>query len=102
VVGVVDDVARLALRHGHVQRLEDDVGVEVRRHRPADDAATPRVEDDGEVQEAGPRRHVRDVSDPELVGAARREVALDKVVRRTTRRITDRRERCSPFAASSA
>jgi hypothetical protein len=80
VVGVVDDVLRLPLPHGHVERVEDDLGLQARRHRPADDAAAPGVEDDGEVEEARPRGHVRDVGDPELVGAARGELALDEVV----------------------
>jgi hypothetical protein len=58
---MVDDVARLPLRDRNVQRVEDDVGVQARRHRPADDFAAPGVEDDREVEEAGPRRHVGDV-----------------------------------------
>jgi hypothetical protein len=41
-----------ALGHGHVQRVEHQFGPDMRGHGPADDAATPRVEDDGQVQEA--------------------------------------------------
>jgi len=93
VIGMMDDVAWLALGDRHVQRVEDDVRLEARRHRPSDDAAAPCIEDDGEVQETGPRGHIRDVRDPELVGTARREVALDQVVGRTTGRITHGRER---------
>src|SRR5664279_3860486 len=73
VIGMMDDVAWLALGDRHVQRVEDDVRLEARRHRPSDDAAAPCIEDDGEVQETGPRGHIRDVRDPELVGTARRE-----------------------------
>jgi len=91
-VGVVDNAARLALRDRHVQGVEHDVGLEAGRHRPADDSPAPDIEDDGEVEESGPRRHVGDVRDPELVRAGGREVATDQVVGWTTCRITDRRE----------
>ena len=93
VVGMVDDAARLALRDRHVQRLDDDVGLEAGGHRPADDATAPDIEHDGEVEEAGPGRHVGDVRDPELVRARGGEVALDQVVGRATCGIANRRER---------
>jgi hypothetical protein len=76
-----DDGPRLALRHGHVERVEDDVRRERRRHRPADNATAPCVEDDREVQEAGPRRHVRDVGDPEAIRSGDVEVAIDEISR---------------------
>jgi hypothetical protein len=72
---MVDHVRRAALGERHVERVKDEVGAQVRRHRPADDATAPRVEDNGEVQEAGPGRDVRDVGDPELIRGGRREVA---------------------------
>jgi hypothetical protein len=40
---MMNDVRRLALRHGHVERREDEFGAEMRFHRPADDPATPGV-----------------------------------------------------------
>jgi hypothetical protein len=52
----MDDVGRPALRDGHVQRGQDELRPQMRVHRPADHAATPRIEDDGEIQEAGPPR----------------------------------------------
>ena len=74
-------LGRPALRERHVERVEDELGAQMRRHRPADDAPAPRVEHDGEVEEAGPRRDVGDVGDPELVGPGRREVAVDEIGR---------------------
>ena len=65
----------------HVERVEDELGAEVCRHRPADDAPTPGIEHDGEVEEARPRRDVRDVGDPERSGAGGDEVALDEIGR---------------------
>ena len=79
LIGMVDHVRRAALGERHVERVEDEVGAQVRRHRPADDATAPRVEDDGQVQEAGPGRDVRDVGDPELIGTGGDELALDQI-----------------------
>src|SRR6266446_3718658 len=64
LIRVMNHRGRSALRDGHVERGQDELGAEMGFHRPADDAATPRVEHDGEIQEAGPRRDVRDVLAP--------------------------------------
>jgi hypothetical protein len=37
-----------ALRQRHVERLEDELSPEMRRHCPADDAPAPRVDDHGQ------------------------------------------------------
>ena len=42
----------------------------MRCHRPADDPPAPGIEHDGEIEEAGPGRHVGDVGDPEPIGRA--------------------------------
>ena len=55
----------------------------MRRHRPADHTAAPRIDDHRQIQEARPGRDVGDVGHPELIGAVGREVTLDKVGRRT-------------------
>src|SRR6185295_4071878 len=73
------DLARPSLCEGHIECVEDELGLQVSRHRPADDPAAPDVEYDGEEQKAAPGRHVRDVRDPKLVGALGREVAIDEV-----------------------
>src|SRR3989475_12041586 len=79
LIRVMNHRGRSALRDGHVERGQDELGAEMGCHRPADDAATPRVEHDGEIQKAGPRRDVRDVRDPPSIGAGRRELAVDEI-----------------------
>lgn len=37
------------LLQGHIERLEDQLGAQVRRHDPAHDAPTPDVQADGQV-----------------------------------------------------
>jgi hypothetical protein len=83
----MDDLGRPALRHDHVQGIEDKLGPETRRHRPPHDPATPCVEDDGEIEEAGPRRHVGDVRHPRAIGPVGSEGALDEIRRRAARGI---------------
>src|SRR5258707_2025350 len=79
-VRVMDDAgARLALAQCHVERVEHQLGTQVRRHRPADDAAAAGIEHDGEVQETGPGGDVRDVGHPELVELADVEIALEEI-----------------------
>ena len=80
---MVNDVARPAARERHVECIEHELGAQMRRHRPADDATAPGVEDDGEEEKAGPGRDVRDVGDPQPVGAVGVEVALDQIGRGT-------------------
>jgi len=46
---------------------------------PADGRGDSRVEHDGEIQEAGPRRDVRDVRDLQPIWAGRRELAVDEI-----------------------
>ena len=70
-----------ALREGHVQCVEDEVGFEVRGHRPADDPAPEDIQHDGEIGEPGPGRNVRDVGHPDLIRRGRDEVPLDEIRR---------------------
>jgi hypothetical protein len=51
----------------YVQRLERNFGAAVIGYRPADDPPTEGIDDDRQVQEASPGRHVRDVGHSELV-----------------------------------
>jgi hypothetical protein len=64
-------------------------------HRPADDAPTPRVDHDGQVQKPSVRRHVGDVGDPELVRTGGSEVAIDEVRGRPTVEVAPRGLRAS-------
>ena len=91
LVRVMNHIDRPALRDGHIQRGQDELGAQMGCHGPADDAPTPRVEHDGEIQEAGPRRDVRDVRDPQPIRARRRELAIDEVRRRPRRLVAHRR-----------
>src|SRR5882724_5613573 len=93
LIRMVNDVRRPALGDGHVERLQDELGAEVRRHGPADDATTPGVEHDSEIEKPGPCRDVRDVRDPELVAARRGEVAIDEIGGGPCIPIADRRGR---------
>ena len=63
----------------HVERVEHDLGRETLGHGPAHDAPAEDVEHDRDVEEAGPRVHVRDVGDPRLVGRGGSEVARHQV-----------------------
>jgi hypothetical protein len=81
LVGVMDHGGRPPLHHGHVQRVEDEFSPQLGGHRPADHPATPRIEDDGQIEEAGPCRDVGDVDHPELVGPGGGKVAADQIGR---------------------
>ena len=70
----------LALPEGHLQGVEGEVGSQVAGRLPADDEAAVDVEDEGDVDEAGPGTHVGQIGDPETVRGGRREVALDQVL----------------------
>jgi hypothetical protein len=54
----------------------------VGRHGPAHDAAAVGIQHDGQEEQAGPGRDVRDIRDPELIRARRGEVALHQIRRR--------------------
>ena len=102
---MINDVVRLALAHGHLERVEDQLGAQVVGHRPADDAAREGVEHDREMHEAHghrprracPREGGGDVGDPELVRRHGGEVALHQVGRRPHLAIPSRRR--GPAAA---
>jgi hypothetical protein len=49
------------------------------RGPPADDAPAEDVEDERDIDRAGPGRDVGEVGNPELVGAAGHELAIDQV-----------------------
>ena len=49
---------------GLLKRIEDEVRAERSRHAPADNASREHVDDEGDVDEAPPRRDVGEVRDP--------------------------------------
>ena len=59
----------LPLRDRHVQRGQNQLGAQMRLHRPADDAARIHVEHDRQIQKSRPRRDVGDIGDPQPIGA---------------------------------
>jgi hypothetical protein len=84
-------------RHGHRERVDDEVGLEVVAHRPADDLTAEHVHHHAEEQMALERRHVRDVGKPKGVRAIGAELALDQVGRRRGLLVSDR---CPPLGAT--
>lgn len=69
---------------GLLQGIEHEAGVRRERSAPADDPAGVDVDDEGDVDEAGPGRHVGEVGQPQDVRPGRLELAVD-VIQRTRR-----------------
>ena len=83
-IAVMDQIAEVlatTLRDGLIQRVEDEVGPQRRRHAPADDAAREDVDHEGDVDKTPPRRDIRKVGDPQLVRAGGGEVPIDEIAR---------------------
>ena len=55
----MDDVGGSPLSERHVERIQDEAGAQVAGHGPAHDTAAEGIQDDGQVEEAGPGRMVR-------------------------------------------
>ena len=70
------------------------------RHPPADDAPGEGVDDEGDVDEAGPGRDVGEVRHPQDVRPRRLELPVDPIERTRGRRIADRGPH--PLAAHDA
>jgi hypothetical protein len=63
----------------HVQSVKHQWRGERGGHRPADDAATVRIEHDSQIEKASPGRNVGDIGHPQQIRRFRREIALDQV-----------------------
>jgi hypothetical protein len=98
VVGMVNDaVSRSPVPDRHLQRADHQFRPQMIRHGPAHDPATEHIKNDGEVEEPlPPRRHVRDIGDPERIGGCRREQALHQIRGRLGGRIAPRRVEWAP------
>jgi hypothetical protein len=69
-VGMKDQLwRRLAMSLSHVPGREDQLGVAILVHRPADDPTAIEVHNAGQVKPAFLSADVGDVADPELVGS---------------------------------
>ena len=103
VVGVRDHVGAVAasLADRHPERVEDEIGVQVVAHRPADDSAAEEVLDGGEEEEALSGLDGLQVADPEPVWLGSGEAAVDEIGCRGSLRITDRRRGPAALAVSA-
>src|SRR5215211_2925592 len=79
-----------ALVQGLLERVEHVAGVRRPAHPPADDAPGKGVDHKGDVDEAGPGRHVGEVRDPQRVRARCLELPVDPVERACSGRVRDR------------
>ena len=82
LIGMVDDIIRPAPLQRHVESIEHHLGVQRGRKRPADNTTRIDVNDDRQIKEAGPRRKVRYVGNPQLIGLVGGEVAIHQIGRR--------------------
>ena len=64
-----------------LESVEHEVGGHPGGGPPAHDATAEHVEDERDVDHARPRRHVREVGDPQLVRAGSEELPIDQVGR---------------------
>jgi hypothetical protein len=76
---VLDHIDGTALRQGHVESIEHELGLQIVAHRPADDPAREGIQHDSQVEEPGPGRDVGDVRDPEPVRRIGVEVPVDQI-----------------------
>jgi len=91
-----------AMQERHVQDRHDEVGAQMRLHRPAHHAPTACVEDHGEEVKPLPGRHVGDVRDPHLIGSDGGKCPADEVRSAGTRGIPSRRDEPPPVTADHA
>ncbi|CCI51474.1 hypothetical protein BN13_1060002 [Nostocoides jenkinsii Ben 74] len=68
-------------RSGHLQSVEDHLGLHVRCDPPADDPSTERVDDEAHIRHPRPGRNVGQIRHPQRVGPVGLEVPVDQVRR---------------------
>jgi hypothetical protein len=73
---MVNHVCRPPLMERHLQGLEHQIGLQVRRHGPSNYAPAPDIEHHGQEQESHSGRNVGDIGDPELIRPRGGEVPL--------------------------
>jgi len=66
---------------GLLQRIEHEAGVRRSRGPPADDPAGIGVDDEGDVDEAGPGRDIGEVGQPQDIRPWRLKLAIDVIER---------------------
>src|SRR4029450_584618 len=60
-----------------LQRIQHEVSLRTRRNLPPDDAPHEYIDDEGNVDEPLPGRHIGEVGHPQLVRPRRLELAID-------------------------
>ena len=78
-IRMMDDVIGLSSHERHIERVENDAGLQVGREGPSDDPTRPGVENDREVEKAGQRRQEGNVGHPQLVRPLGHEVAANEI-----------------------
>src|SRR3984957_15667537 len=91
-IRVMDHRLRPALRDRHVQRRENQLGAQMRLHRPAHNAARIHIQHHRQIQKSRPRRHVGYIGHPQPIGPVRIELPIDKVDRAFSPRVGLRRD----------
>ena len=80
LVGMMDQPRRrMPARERHLQRVDDQLCADVRRHRPADDLPGVGVLDRGQIEPVLTGPQIGDVRDPQHVRSRRRELPLDEI-----------------------
>lgn len=82
LAATMDHLGRLSPRNGHVQRVEDEFGLQVAGHRPSDHPAAPSAGYHRQVEEAGCGGHGGDIGHPQPVRRAGLELSLHQIRRR--------------------
>src|SRR3954449_11931661 len=91
-IAVMDEAAAPdgpARVQGLLQRVEHAASVSRAGDAPADDAPREDVDDEGDIDETGPRRDVGKVGHPQGVRTRRFELPIDAIERTRGRRIAD-------------
>lgn len=78
---MMDHVGRIAPIDSHIQRIKNQLGRQMRCHRPTDDAPTIDIEHDRYKKKAAPCWNVRDIGNPKLLGLRCSELTIDQVRR---------------------
>src|SRR6516162_4253582 len=76
---MMDHVLWAPLPERHVESIEHQLGGKRRRHRPANDPSTEHIEHDREIDEAYPRRNIRDIGHPQRIRTIIRKRTISKV-----------------------
>jgi hypothetical protein len=81
---------RLPIMQGLFQRIEHKACVRRARGSPTHDPAGIGVDDEGDVDKAGPRRDISEVGEPKDVRPRRLELAIDVIQRAWRGLVADR------------